>query len=86
MVVSNIHRGWPGGALSLAEPVQVGDVLGVGAKPSFEVHVVQVSGTGPYVAVIGSPWPGAGYDRIPRHVLAGEPVEVVGHFGPQEQR
>lgn len=86
LVVSNRRPSWPGGELVLAEPVQVGDILRVGAERQFTVGVMQVCGDGPCTAVIGSPSPYSGLDSIPRYVMAGEPVEVIGHFGPQEQR
>lgn len=52
-------------ALPLAEPVQVGDVLRVRGR---DRRVLQVSGTGPYVALV----------EYPLHVPlpAGEPVQV----------
>lgn len=86
IVVSNTRASWPGGSLHLAEPVQVGDILRVGADRTFTVCVMQVRGTGPCEAVIGSPSPYSGLDAIPRHVMAGEPVEVINHIGHQEQR
>jgi hypothetical protein len=86
IVVSNAQPGWPGGALFLAEPVHVGDILRVGSERQFSVGVMQVRGNGPCEAVIGHPSQYSGLDSIPRYVTAGEPVEVVGRFGRQEQR
>ena len=76
-VVSNARRSWPGGSLILAEPVQVGDMLRVGRERQFDVGVVQVGGDGPCDVVIGNPYGYSGFDMIPRHVMAGEPVEVI---------
>lgn len=85
-VATYTRRSWPGGSLTLTEPVKVGDILRVGDEQPFHVHVVWVRGTNPCEVMIGNPYPYAGLDSIPRNVMAGEPVEVVGRYvGRQEQ-
>ena len=86
VVVSNTRASWPGGSLHLAEPVKVGDILRIGADRQFCVHVVWVLGDGPCEILVGDPSPYAGLGSIPRHIMAGEPVEVINHIGHQEQR
>lgn len=86
IVVSYTRPSWPGGSLLLAEPVQVGDMLRVGRERQFDVGVVQVGGEGPYDVVVGNPYGYGGFDSIPRYVIPGEPVEVIGHIGRQEER
>jgi|GEM_PF-4253280 len=85
MVVNNTLSNWPGDELMVAEPVQAGDILRIGTNQPFTVGAMHVSGAGPYRVLIGSESPYDGLDSIPRNVMAGEPVEVVGRFGAREQ-